>query len=91
MDTEDGMKMRKRITKFTLETERTLIFRSRRHKQAGWCAGCGAEGEMLTVDEAARAAGVSELVSCRRIEARSLHFTKAADGRVLICLNSLPE
>ncbi len=91
MNTEDGMKMRKRITKFTVETERTLIFRSRSDKQAGWCAGCCAEVEMLTVDGAARAAGVSELVICRRIEARSLHFTKTADGRVLICLNSLLE
>lgn len=82
---------KKRITKFTVETERTLIFRSRGDKCTGWCAGCGAQGEMLTVERAARAAGVSELAICLRIEARSLHFTEAADGRVLICLNSLPE
>jgi len=82
---------KKRITKFTVETERTLIFRSRGDKCTGWCARCGAEAEMLTVDEAARAAGLSELAIGRRIEARSLHCTETADGRVLICLNSLLE
>jgi len=89
MDTEDGMKMRKRITKFTVETERTLIFRSRRDKQAGWCAVCGAEAEMLTVDGAARAAGVSELAIWRRAEAGSLHFIEDAEGRLFVCLTSL--
>lgn len=44
---------------------------------------------MLTMDESARAVGVSERAICRRIEAGSLHFTETADGRVLICLNSL--
>ncbi len=31
----------KRIVKFTVETERTFIFRSRSDRQAAWCAGCG--------------------------------------------------
>ncbi|MCM3902464.1 MAG: hypothetical protein ND866_12220 [Pyrinomonadaceae bacterium] len=83
------MKMRKRTTKVTVETERTFIFRSRDYKQSGWCAVCGAEAEMLTLEAAARTASVGELAIWRRIEARSLHFSEAADGRVFICLNSL--
>ena len=85
------MKMRKRTTKVTVETERTFIFRSRDDKQSGWCAMCGAEAEMLTLEAAARDASVSQLTICRRIEVRSLHITETADGRVFICLNSLRQ
>lgn len=83
------MKKLKRIVKLTVETERTLIFRSRCDRPAAWCAVCGAEVAIATVDEAARAAGVSELTICRRIEACSLRFTETPDGRVFICLDSL--
>ncbi len=79
----------KRIVKFTAETERTFIFRSRADRLSEWCAECSKAVEMATVEEAARTAGVSELTICRRIEACSLHFTETSDGRVFICLNSL--
>ena len=51
------MKKLKRIVKFTVETERTLIFRSRGNRRVAWCERCGAEVEMATVDEAARGGG----------------------------------
>ena len=44
---------------------------------------------MATVDEAARAAGVSELTICRRAEAGSFHFIEDAAGRLFVCLNTL--
>ncbi len=81
----------KRTVKVIVETERTFIFRSRGDRQAAWCAGCGAEVEMATVKEVARAAGVSELTICRRIEACALHFAETADGRVFICIDSLQK
>ncbi len=83
------MKKLKRIVKVTVETERTFIFRSRHDRRVAWCEGCGAEVEMATVDEAARASGVSELTICRRVDARSFHSTETPDGRIFICLNSL--
>jgi len=83
------MKKMKRTVKFTVETERTFIFRGRDDRPASWCNRCGAEVGMATVVEAARAAGVSELTICRRVEACSLHFTERADGQIFICLDSV--
>jgi hypothetical protein len=83
------MKKRRRTTKFTIETERTFIFRNYGGKQPGWCVGCGADTQMATVAEAAREAGLSELAIYQLLDARALHFREDADGRVLVCLNSL--
>lgn len=83
------MKKPRRITKFTIETERTFIFRSRREARAGWCEGCGAETPMATVAGAAREAGLSELGIYQLLDSRALHFREDAEGRVLVCLNSL--
>ncbi len=83
------MKKSRRTTNFTIETERTLIFRNFGGQQAGWCVGCGADVQMATVAEAAREAGLSELAIYRLLDDGVLHFTEDADGRVLVCLNSL--
>ncbi|HET8678032.1 MAG TPA: hypothetical protein VFO63_19685 [Blastocatellia bacterium] len=79
----------KRITRLTIETERTFIFRSRRSTEARWCAECGTVVEMSYVDAAATASGLSEMIIYRSIEARALHFAEDEDGRVLVCPNSL--
>ena len=83
------MKKPRRTTKFTIETERTFIFRNSGGKQPGWCEGCGAEAQMATVAEAAREAGLSELAIYQLLDARTLHFREDGEGRVLVCLNSL--
>lgn len=44
---------------------------------------------MASVAYAAREAGLSELAIYQLLDARALHFREAADGRVLVCLNSL--
>ena len=79
----------KRVRRVTVKTERTFVFRSRDSVRLGWCAGCGAEVGMVSVDGAARETGVSELGIYKLVEARALHFSEDADGRVLICLDSL--
>ena len=78
----------RRITKFTIETERTFIFRNL-GGQSGWCVGCEAETQLAPVAEAAREAGLSELAIYQLLDARALHFREDAEGRVLVCLNSL--
>jgi hypothetical protein len=83
------MKKPRRITRFTVETERLFIFRSRGGARAGWCGGCGAEVELACVAEAARAAGLSEMKLYRLVETGALHSAEDADGRLLVCLNSL--
>ena len=39
------MKTLKRIMKFSVETERTLIFKTRGDRQVAWCERCSAEVE----------------------------------------------
>jgi hypothetical protein len=82
---------KRRITKFTVETERTYIFRSRREVRAGWCSECGVETQLATVAEAAREAGLSELAIYQLLNDGALHFTEDTGGRVLVCLNSLRQ
>jgi len=82
------MKKVKRITRITLETERVLVVGGRGRRDV-WCELCGAQVQMVTLGEASSIAGVSELVVCRRVDARSFHSTETRDGRIFICLNSL--
>jgi hypothetical protein len=51
------MKKPRRITKYTIETERTFVFRNFASPQPGWCARCGSEVPMATVLQAAIEAG----------------------------------
>ena len=82
--------MRKiRRTKVVVETERLLVVRARRGETASWCAACGAAVRMVGLDEAAIVSGRSQREIVRWVEAGSLHFTEAARGRLLVCLNSL--
>ena len=83
------MKKPLRTTKVTIETERVFTFRNFERQQSGWCLGCGAKTQMATVADAARQADLNELAIYQLLEAGALHFTEDADGRVLICLNSL--
>jgi hypothetical protein len=79
----------RRITRLTIETERTFIFRSRRSAEARWCAECGSEVEMTFVDAAAIVSGLSEMAIYQSISSRALHFAENEDGRLFVCLNSL--
>ncbi|MCA1615122.1 MAG: hypothetical protein LC795_19950 [Acidobacteria bacterium] len=69
----------KRVRRVTVRTERTYVFRSRGGVRVGWCAGCGAEVGLASVDGAAREAGVSELAIYKLVEEHALHF-KAAEA-----------
>ena len=85
------MKKSRRITKFTIETERTIIFRSFGSQQKAWCRECEAEVQMTTVPEAVQEAGLSELAIYLLIDTRAVHFTEDEEGRVRICLTSLSK
>lgn len=85
------MKKLKRTTRLTVETEGTVTFRTRSSRQPGWCEQCGAEVEVVFVDEAATVSGLNEMTIYKSVEARSLHFAEDELGRVLICLNSLQD
>ena len=58
-------------------------------KVVGWCVTCGAEAEMVPVDEAAILRRVNSRTIFRWVEAEQAHASETANGLLLICLNSL--
>lgn len=83
---------RKRRIEITLEREETFVVCKLATGAArSWCAGCAAEVEMLTPEEAALIAGVSARTIYRRIEADLLHFAETIDGLLLVCQKSLMD
>lgn len=83
--------MPRRITKLTIESERTFIFRTFGGQRPRLCEGCGAEAQMTGVADAAREAGLSELVIYQLLDDGLVHFTEDKERRVLVCLKSLFE
>ncbi len=80
------MSYKQRI-EITVETEQLLVLRRRR--ATALCAQCASPVELLTAEEAATAAGVSLSSIQRSAEEQRLHFSETAEGRLLVCLNSL--
>lgn len=83
------MKKPGRITKFTIERERTFIFRNSDRQEKHWCETCGLEVPMMTVAEAGREVCLSELVIYQLLDLGGVHFIESAEGRLFICLPSL--
>jgi len=81
----------KRVRRVTVRTERTFVFRNHGSVRMEWCPECGAEVGMMSVDGAAWETGLSELAIYKLVEARALHFSEDAEGRVLVCLSSLRQ
>jgi excisionase family DNA binding protein len=81
----------KRRTLITVETDRIILMSGRAARPVRWCAACAGEARMVTVDEAAALIGVSSRTIYQQVEADELHFTETPEGRLYICLNSLPR
>ena len=75
-------------TKITIETDSLLILRGRSSLRA-WCPDCASEAEMIPLD----GMGVISNLSATEVEAwiqsEDLHHLMAADGALLVCLNSM--
>ena len=80
--------MQKR-TEITIETERLVVVSRRSGTTVLWCSVCDQKVPMLTVYEAARAAGTTPVVISELVEAGKLHFAVALKGQHFVCLNSL--
>jgi hypothetical protein len=84
--------MRKKTrTEITIETSRVMVIRQRPTSVRAWCHRCRKPVKMTTADEAASAAGVTSRAIYRWVEAEMVHFRETPEGRLLICLNSLPK
>jgi hypothetical protein len=75
-------------TKITIETDSLLVLRGRRALRA-WCPECGAEGEMIRLDELGVISNLPPPEVKAWIQSEDLHHSQAADGAHLICLNSM--
>jgi hypothetical protein len=75
-------------TKITIETDSLLILRSQTSKRA-WCPRCEAEGEMIALENAGVISNLDRPALEEWLNSGNLHRSQAADGSVLICLNSL--
>lgn len=85
-ESKEKQKCTRRIT---VETERTLIFRNRSGARRDWCAECGKQVQMASIDLAASVNLMSERGIYQLIESGAIHFAEDSDGRVLVCLDSL--
>jgi hypothetical protein len=75
-------------TKITIETDSLLILRGRNSRRA-WCPLCAAEGEMIALENAGVISNLDRHALEEWLNSGNLHRSQAADGSVLICLNSL--
>lgn len=82
------MRRRKRL-EVTIQQDTLYVLRTPPRVLTAWCAGCGAEVDMLTLEEAATLAGCSMRALVRRAEAGQVHFAETAAGRLLICPHAL--
>ena len=81
--------MRKRTARITVETERLLVITRSQACFEGWCHECGAEVNLICLEEAAAIAGASQRAIFRWTEAGEIHFTETEDGKVMFCLTSI--
>ncbi|HLL72568.1 MAG TPA: hypothetical protein VK363_14085 [Pyrinomonadaceae bacterium] len=82
--------MAKRTTRITVETHSLTVLRTQDSNTFDmWCAACGAETQMVTVELAARLCSATQRTIFRLVEAGSLHFNETPAGQLLICAESL--
>jgi hypothetical protein len=79
--------MAKRM-KITIETDSLLILRSRNSRRA-WCPLCATESEVIALDNVGVISNLERPALEEWLNSEELHRSQAADGSVLICLNSL--
>jgi len=89
-DKRNKMSGKNRRTVTTIETRELWIVRKNAPQISEiFCSTCPHEVVMLTPQEAARHAGVSQRAVYRWVEDGRLHFVETADGDLLVCLSPL--
>lgn len=77
-----------KLTKITVETDSLLVLRGRIPLRA-WCQQCGAEAEMIPLDDLGVVSNLPAAEVRAWMESEDLHHSTAADGARMICLNSM--
>jgi hypothetical protein len=84
------MKEKKRL-EFTLETHELTIVRFGRAPKTAFCRTCLAHTPHLSVAGSVPVLGLSESAIFRLAESGQIHSRETADGRLLLCANSLAD
>lgn len=79
----------KKTREIRIEIERMRVIYKRKSNKTVWCAGCQAEAEIVTVDEAKAIADIGDAELDRLVRNGLLHTNQADEKDLLICLNSL--
>lgn len=75
-------------TRITIETESLLVIRGRKSLRA-WCPQCGAEAEMIPLNDVSVVSNLPPAEVQEWMESPDLHHSQTADGAPTICLNSM--
>jgi hypothetical protein len=75
-------------TKITIETSSLMILRDRNSRRT-WCSLCEAEGEVIALEDVGIISNLERSALEEWLNSGELHGPQAADGSMLICLNSL--
>jgi hypothetical protein len=79
----------KRRVELTVSRHESLTTVRRPDPVQVWCPRCGAEVQMVTMDEAAALFGVPRATASDWWESGKLHYTNGPTGAISICLRSL--
>lgn len=82
------MNKRKRITQYSIETERTVVVR-RQAPMHAWCERCHTTVTAARPESAAALKGLTVRELYRRVESGTVHFGELEDGSLLVCLESI--
>lgn len=84
------MKLKRRI-KIISETERKFSVSVERRPVRFFCAACGEQSEMLSINEAAKRIKTAWREIVGSIESGALHSTETDAGEIFVCAASLSE
>jgi hypothetical protein len=82
------MRLRRRVE---ITIQRRTLSRTDNPPVLALCPSCQCRVNMLPVEIAAKACGVSPRVVYRWVEQDRVHYSQLTDGVVLVCENSLPS
>lgn len=75
-------------TKIIIETDSLLILQGRNSRSA-WCPKCCAERDVIALENVGVISNLEQPALEAWLNSEDLHRSHAADGSLLICLNSL--
>ncbi len=78
-------------TEITVETHEVIVIRHRSRFPKPFCAKCGSQSLMLTLDEATVLFGFSTREICRLVEREQIHFIETSRRMLLVCPESLVQ